>query len=120
MLIDRFERIHPRPDWANGRIRTGVPSLSSLFSSTKSFIDNSASTAGTSRPPLPQGVVELQRLRNANQTNPTTGKREAQNGGSGVTDFVWHPSARVPVGVVCGGDRRVRFFSVSQSGFQWY
>jgi U3 small nucleolar RNA-associated protein 18 len=113
--MKRFERIHPRPDWATGRIRAGVPSLSSLFSSTKSFIDSSAPVAGSSRAPLPQSVVEMQRLRNANQANPTTGKREAQGGGSGVVDFVWHPSARVPVGVVCGGDRRIRFFNVSLS-----
>lgn len=55
----------------------------------------------------------MQRLRNANHQNPTTGKREASNGGSGVVDLAWHPSERVGVLAVAGGDRRIRFFNVS-------
>ena len=53
------------------------------------------------------------RLRNANHQSPTTGKQEASNGGSGVVDLAWHPSERVGVLAVAGGDRRSRFFNVS-------
>lgn len=120
---DRFERIHPRPAWADDRVRRGVPSLSSLFSSTKSFIDGTSSGGGGSSrsAPLPQGTLEVQRLRNANQQNPTTGKKEAVNVKDGVVDFAWHPNPAVPVGAVAGGDRRVRFFHVSDSyvGASW-
>jgi U3 small nucleolar RNA-associated protein 18 len=56
-------------------------------------------------------------LRNANHQSPTTGKQEASNGGSGVVDLAWHPSERVGVLAVAGGDRRIRFFNVSP--FQW-
>lgn len=59
----------------------------------------------------------MQRLRNANHQNPTTGKREASNGGSGVVDLAWHPSERVGVLAVAGGDRRIRFFNVSGNDF---
>ena len=52
------------------------------------------------------------RLRNANHQSPTTGKQEASNGGSGVVDLAWHPSERVGVLAVAGGDRRIRFFNV--------
>ena len=51
-------------------------------------------------------------MRNANQQNPTTGKREAVNAGEGVVDFAWHPNPRIGVIAVAGGDRRVRIFSV--------
>jgi hypothetical protein len=53
------------------------------------------------------------RLRNANHQSPTTGKQEASNGGSGVVDLAWHPSEKVGVLAVAGGDRRIRFFNVS-------
>ncbi|OCF44724.1 hypothetical protein I317_01413 [Kwoniella heveanensis CBS 569] len=112
-LREQFERLHPPPAWAKERTVFGTPSLSSLLTSTKSFIAPSSSSAvGRSRPPLPQGTIDLQRLRNANQQNPTTGKREAANAGGGVVDFAWHPSERVGVMAVAGGDRRVRFFNI--------
>ncbi|WVQ98446.1 hypothetical protein IAU59_005570 [Kwoniella sp. CBS 9459] len=114
-LREQFERLHPPPAWAKERTVFGTPSLSSLLTSTKSFIASSASanaSGGKSRSPLPQGTIDLQRLRNANQQNPTTGKREAANAGGGVVDFAWHPSERVGVMAVAGGDRRVRFFNI--------
>jgi U3 small nucleolar RNA-associated protein 18 len=55
----------------------------------------------------------LRRMRNANQANPTTGKKEAEGAGGGVVDFTWHPNPKVGVMAVAGGDRRVRFFNVS-------
>lgn len=121
----RFEKLHPRPEWASLRTRAGHPSLSLLLSSTKSFIDSDGSSsrqeAGPStgtkpkRGPLPPGEVKIQKLRNANYQNPTTGKREAKGAGHGVVDLAWHPSTRLSVLAVCGGDRRVRIFNVSPS-----
>ncbi|WVF72494.1 hypothetical protein IAT40_007310 [Kwoniella sp. CBS 6097] len=115
-LREQFERLHPPPAWAKERSVFGTPSLSSLLTSTKSFIAPSSASASAgarkSRPPLPQGTIDLHRLRNANQQNPTTGKREAANAGGGVVDFAWHPSERVGVMAVAGGDRRVRFFNI--------
>lgn len=116
MLILRFERLHPRPEWADNRVHRGVPSLSSLFASTKSFIDSGSANGSGSRGRLPQGTVEMRRQRNANQANPSAGKREFQGAGEGVVDFAWHPNSAVPVGAVAGGDRRVRFFHVSHIG----
>lgn len=57
----------------------------------------------------------LRRMRNANQANPTTGKKEAEGAGGGVVDFAWHPNPKVGVMAVAGGDRRVRFFNVSRT-----
>lgn len=110
MLMVRFERLHPRPDWANRRIPIGTPSLSSLLSTTKSFIEAPPRDA---RGSLPQGTIEIQRVRNATQQNPTTGKRQAADAGGGVVDLAWHPNPKVGVLAVSGGDRRVRFFNVS-------
>jgi U3 small nucleolar RNA-associated protein 18 len=110
VLRARFERLHPRPEWANRRTQTGTPSLSSLLATTKSFV--AIPERGT-RGSLPQGTIEIQRLRNANQQSPTVGKREAVDAGGGVVDFAWHPNPKVGVVAVAGGDRRVRFFNVS-------
>jgi U3 small nucleolar RNA-associated protein 18 len=119
-LMDRFETLHPRPEWADRRTQAGTPSLSTLLSSTKSFIDNGDGPSSSSiikgqkkRGPLKAGKIEIQRLRNANHQNPTTGKQEAKDGGAGVVDIAWHPSERVGVLAVAGGDRRIRFFNVS-------
>jgi U3 small nucleolar RNA-associated protein 18 len=106
----RFERIHPKPHWARQRASIGTPALSSLLASTKSFI--SKDVIGKNRVPLPQGHIELQRVRNANQQNPTVGKKQAAGAGGGVVDIAWHPSINVGVLAVAGGDRRLRFFNV--------
>jgi len=113
----RFETLHPRPEWADQRTQAGIPSLSTLLSSTKSFIDEPSSSSiikgKKKRSTLKSGTIEMLRLRNANHQSPTTGKQEASNGGSGVVDLAWHPSERVGVLAVAGGDRRIRFFNVS-------
>ncbi|WRT66844.1 uncharacterized protein IL334_003807 [Kwoniella shivajii] len=111
-LREQFERLHPPPVWATKRTIIGTPSLSSLLTSTKSFIAPSKALPGQSRPALQTGTIDLQRMRNANQQNPTTGKREAANAGGGIVDFAWHPSEKVGVMAVAGGDRRVRFFNI--------
>ena len=109
----RFERLHPRPDWASRRLKSGTPALSSLLRSTKSFIAPSIPSSTSHRSPLPRGFIDIHRLLDANHQNPTTGKKEASNAGNGVIDIAWHPSSRVGVLAVAGGDRRVRFFNVS-------
>ncbi|WWC85185.1 uncharacterized protein L201_000043 [Kwoniella dendrophila CBS 6074] len=111
-LREQFERLHPPPEWAKKRTVIGTPSLSSLLTSTKSFIQSPSNIIGEKRLALPQGNIDLQRMRNANQQNPTTGKREASNAGGGIVDFAWHPSEKVGVMAVAGGDRRVRFFNI--------
>jgi U3 small nucleolar RNA-associated protein 18 len=112
----RFETLHPRPEWADQRTQAGIPSLSTLLSSTKSFIDEPSSSSiikgKKKRSALKSGTIEMLRLRNANHQSPTTGKQEASNGGSGVVDLAWHPSEKVGVLAVAGGDRRIRFFNV--------
>lgn len=118
-VLRRYETLHPRPDWADKRTTAGTPSLSALLSSTKSFIDNPSSSSiikGQKKrtAALKSGTIDMQRLRNANHQNPTTGKQEASNAGSGVVDLAWHPSERVGVLAVAGGDRRIRFFNVSR------
>lgn len=112
----RFERLHPPPDWAKRRTLPGTPSLSSLLTSNKSFISNPSLPSAQdplARPPLPPGTIDLKRVRNANHTNPTVSKREAEGGKGGVVDMAWHPSKQVGVLAVGGGDRRVKFFQVS-------
>lgn len=108
----RFERIHPKPQWASRRVGKGIPTIQKLLSSTSSFVSAGDSNG---RAPLPSTFIDIQRLRNANEQNPTTGSKEATNAGSGVVDFAWHPSTRLSVMAVAGGDRRVRFFNVSDT-----
>lgn len=109
--MERFERLHPRPVWASRRAQVGTPSLSSLLASTKSFIEAPSRDV---RGSLLQGTIEIRRIKNANQQNPTTGKRQAKDAGGGVVDLAWHPNPKVGVIAVAGGDRRVRLFNVSQ------
>ncbi|KAE8537612.1 hypothetical protein D1P53_006320 [Cryptococcus gattii VGV] len=114
-LREQFERLHPPPDWAKRRTLPGTPSLSSLLTSNKSFISNpslSSAQDPLARPPLPPGTIDLKRVRNANHTNPTVSKREAEGGKGGVVDMAWHPSKQVGVLAVGGGDRRVKFFQI--------
>ena len=103
----RFETLHPRPEWASNRTTSGTPSLRALLSSTKSFISTKAARQ------LAQNNLELRRLVNANHQNPTANRRAAKDAGKGVVDVAWHPSSKVGVMAVAGGDRRVRFFNVS-------
>ena len=112
----RFERLHPRPSWVDKRAVIGTPSLSSLLSTTKSFIDATSTGARSSRSALVPHTIKLQRLLNANHQNPTVGKRDSAGAGKGVVSLEWHPNKRVGVLAVAGGDRRVRFFNVSTFG----
>jgi U3 small nucleolar RNA-associated protein 18 len=77
--------------------------------STASF--TSDSVAGSAAP-LPPSFLDIHRLRNANEQNPTTGTKQASNAGAGVVDVAWHPSRSVSAMAVAGGDRRVRFFNI--------
>jgi U3 small nucleolar RNA-associated protein 18 len=110
----RFERLHPKPEWASQRLtKTNTPSLSSLLKTNKSFISQpNLNLSKAKRPPLPPGTIDLKRLRNANAQNPTTGKKEAAGAGNGVVGVEWHPNERLGVLAVIGGDRRVRMFNV--------
>ncbi|KAL1407056.1 U3 snoRNP protein [Vanrija albida] len=107
-LRAQFEQLHPKPEWASRRLEGAVPSIHRLLNSTTSLI----AKPEAKRSPLEPGFLDIQRLRNANEQNPTTGKKQASNAGFGVVDLAWHPSPRVPVLAVAGGDRRVRFFNI--------
>ena len=107
----RFERLHPKPQWASRRVDAGVPSMQKLLSSTASFV-----AAEDRRDPLPPTHIDIQRMRNANEQNPTAGKKKASDAGAGVVDVAWHPNTKVSVMAVAGGDRRVRLFNVSEMG----
>ncbi|TXT04990.1 hypothetical protein VHUM_03810 [Vanrija humicola] len=107
-LRAQFEQLHPKPEWASRRLDGAVPTIHRLLNSTTSLVATSEST----RSPLQPGFLDIQRLRNANEQNPTTGKKQASNAGFGVVDLAWHPSPRVPVLAVAGGDRRVRFINI--------
>lgn len=107
-LREQFERLHPKPQWASLRVDASATPIQRLLSSTASFLD-----ATENRGPLPPGFIDIQRLENANAKNPTAPAKKAGSS-AGVVDFAWHPSPRIPVMAVAGGDRRVRMFNVSE------
>lgn len=105
----RFERLHPKPEWASRRVDTKVPTMQRLLASTASFISNDHVNG---RHPLPTTTLDIQRLRNA---NAVSGEEGAPSGQAGIVDLAWHPSAKMPVLATAGTDRRVRFYNVSHS-----
>lgn len=106
-LREQFERLHPKPQWASMRVDASATPIQRLLNSTASFLDSSEK-----RGPLPPGFIDIQRVENANAQNPTAPAKKAGSS-AGVVDFAWHPSPRIPVMAVAGGDRRVRLFNVS-------
>lgn len=105
----RFERLHPKPEWASHRVDTKVPTMQRLLSTTASFV-SSGHVDG--RPPLPTTTLDIQRLRNANSV---AGDEGSTGGQAGIVDLAWHPSAKMPVLATAGTDRRVRFYNVSRN-----
>lgn len=104
----RFERLHPKPEWASRRVNTQVPTMHRLLASTASFLGREG--FGEDRPLLPSSIIDIQRLRNAESAAPEEGGGSGQ---AGIADLVWHPSAKLPVLATAGVDRRVRFYNVS-------
>ncbi|KNZ79957.1 putative U3 small nucleolar RNA-associated protein 18 [Termitomyces sp. J132] len=104
-LRRQYERINPEPAWAakariekREEIGDGA-GVADLLTSTSGILGR------RSKVHLKAGLVELERLRDANL--------DAQASGSGPVRVVaFHPSERVPVLCVGSTDRRVRLFNV--------
>lgn len=104
----RFERLHPKPEWASRRLDSKVPTMQRLLASTASFISTDA--VSERRPPLPTTTIDIQRLRNANAA--AASEEGSSSALAGIVDLAWHPSAKMPVLATAGTDRRVRFYNV--------
>ncbi|KAF8168533.1 WD40-repeat-containing domain protein [Crassisporium funariophilum] len=111
-LRSQFERINPEPTWAR-KARKGSKRKDDGDESEDGVEDLWASTTGIladgkkKRGPvvIPQGTLELERVRDANQS--------VQGSGSGeVRVLAFHPKPSVPVLCVATADRRVRLFSI--------
>lgn len=85
---------------------TRTSTIQQLLSSTESFLANERREA------LAPSYIDIQRLVNANEQNPTAGKKKASDAGAGVVDVAWHPSTKLAVMAVASGDRRVRLFNI--------
>ncbi|KAH0584544.1 hypothetical protein H2248_010076 [Termitomyces sp. 'cryptogamus'] len=104
-LRRQYERINPEPAWAakariekREEIGDGA-GVADLLTSTSGILGR------RSKVHLKAGLVELERLRDANL--------DAQASGSGPVRVVaFHPSERVPVLCVGSTDRRVRLFNI--------
>lgn len=104
----RFERLHPKPEWAFSRLDSKVPTMQRLLASTASFI--SIDALGDGHRPLPTTTIDIQRLHNANAAAASEGGSSSAL--AGIVDLAWHPSAKMPVLTTAGTDRRVRFYNV--------
>ncbi|KAG9104678.1 hypothetical protein FRC06_000064 [Ceratobasidium sp. 370] len=109
-LRRQFEKFHPVPEWAISRSkRTRRPSQSSSPNSDseeESVEDPTTGPIDIAAAPLdalPPTELAVTRLRDANQAARSDGA---------VAAVEFHPSARVPVLMVAGADKRVRLFNV--------
>ncbi|TBU58877.1 WD40 repeat-like protein [Dichomitus squalens] len=122
-LRRQFEKTNPTPDWATKarkRLHTTVagkrrrvsigsepeedseqeglgPGLDSLLSGTGSVV------AGRHARVLPQGILAIERLRDANLSAKAEGE---------INVVQFHPSPQVPVLLTTSSDRRLRLFNV--------
>ncbi|KAB5592991.1 U3 small nucleolar RNA-associated protein [Ceratobasidium theobromae] len=109
-LRRQFEKINPIPEWAVSRSKrtrgSSQSSASGLDIDQDSVEEPTTGPIGISSTPLdalPPTELAITRLRDANQAARTDGA---------VTAIQFHPSARVPVLMVAGVDKRVRLFNV--------
>lgn len=117
-LRRQFEKINPTPDWASvarkklhpSKAKRRRPSTSSASESDEQDvlpdvladvkgILHEGRKAGT----LPQGRLDIERLRDANLAARSEGEVKAVQ---------FHPSPEVPVLMVAGTDRRLKLFNV--------
>ena len=123
-LRGQYEKINPTPRWASAARRklhpTGKkgPRISSssasepdddleeetdIVSTLISSTDGVLSTAPKSI--LPQGTLEIERLRDANQSAKSEGQVKAVQ---------FHPSPQAPILLAASSDRRLRLFNVCE------
>ncbi|PPQ65608.1 hypothetical protein CVT24_011817 [Panaeolus cyanescens] len=117
-LRAQFERINPEPSWAkkargkkkeaagqeSGTEDEQEEGISDLLSSSTGILSE---RRRREKGPvvLPQGALNIQRVRDANQS--------AQDSGSGEVKVVaFHPKPSVPVLAVATADRRIRLFNI--------
>lgn len=114
-LRRQFERIHPTPEWAT-KARKKQQSKRRRSSLSGSDVDEGvedilpdllASTGGISAEKksnvLTQGVISIERLRDANQAATAEGE---------IKSVQFHPSPQIPVLLTASVDRRLRLFHV--------
>ncbi|KAF8880911.1 WD40-repeat-containing domain protein [Gymnopilus junonius] len=122
-LRAQFERINPEPSWAKkarGKGKKGEEEgsdneagdemlqegdgIKDMLASTKGLLADSKKK-GRKHVVLPQGTLNLERVRDANQS--------VQGSGSGeVRALAFHPKPAVPVMCVATADRRIRLFHI--------
>lgn len=120
-LRRQFEKINPTPDWASAarkklhpsKAKRRRPSASSSSEEDEEDVlpDILADAQGVLREgrkagTLPQGRLDIERLRDANLAARSEGE---------VKVVQFHPSPEVPVLMVASTDRRLRLFNVRSS-----
>ncbi|KAI6018885.1 WD40-repeat-containing domain protein [Pisolithus marmoratus] len=115
-LRRQFERINPTPEWATKARKKLHSSKRRRSSASDSDVDETiedilpdllASTGGISAGKKPrvltQGVISVDRLRDANQAAPAEGE---------IKSVQFHPSPQIPVLLTASTDRRLKLFHV--------
>ncbi|KIJ21374.1 hypothetical protein PAXINDRAFT_104411 [Paxillus involutus ATCC 200175] len=114
-LRRQYERINPTPDWASKarkklhpkRRRASVSGSEPEGDVEDIIPDLLASTGGISggkRPKvLTQGIISIERLREANQAAPAEGE---------IKSIQFHPSPQLPILLTASADRRLRLFHI--------
>ncbi|CAG8767588.1 3155_t:CDS:2, partial [Acaulospora colombiana] len=106
-LRKQLETIVPVPKWAVSARRKRRREEMEEPDDHRVVIDNLVnSTAGiidTARSDLPKGTIDIERLRDANQSSKTEGDVKA---------IMFHPSPVVSVMLAAGGDRRLKLFTI--------
>lgn len=114
-----FERFHPRPSWASLGLRTasapssgepaeesGREALSNLLSRDAGLVVRVTSKRGKQRrAQLAEGRLEVERLRNANES-------QGRATYSAIETLSFHPTTRAHVLMTTTKDRRLRLFQV--------
>lgn len=110
-----FEKLHPRPSWASLAVRkanegeniqeSGRETLSNLLSRDTGLVARVTKGEKQGRTRLPQGRIEVERLRNANEA-------QGRATFSPIESLSFHPSNRAHVLMTTTKDRRLRLFQV--------
>lgn len=110
-----FEKLHPRPVWASLAVRkasegerikeSGREALSNLLSRDTGLVARVTKKGKQGQSRLPQGQLEMERLRNANES-------QGRATFSPIESLSFHPSNRAHVLMTTTKDRRLRLFQV--------
>lgn len=111
-----FEKLHPRPSWASLSIRKPASSstdgetnnreaLSDLLSRDAGLVARVTKRGKEGRSKLPPGRLDVERLRNANES-------QGRATFSPIDTLSFHPTTRAHVLMTTTKDRRLRLFQV--------